>query len=188
MSALTLALRRHPLEVLASLASEPGAFLLEVPDAERSVTLLGCTPTAELRLDADASAWCRDDQPAACFHAIEEFVRDTPLAEPALPFPLAGGVIGYLAYELGSPPAPDGGQLPAAVLRRYDPVLVYDHTRAQYTLLASTSERARAPWLERLATPARPWDGPLATGPLTPSLSLERYRTAVRRILDYLVR
>ena len=46
MSLVPLALRRDPLEVLACLASEPGALLLEVPDPERPVTLIGCRPVA----------------------------------------------------------------------------------------------------------------------------------------------
>ena len=53
MRVVPLALRRDPLDVLASLAAEPHAFLLEVPDAAEPVTLLGCAPRAILRVRAD---------------------------------------------------------------------------------------------------------------------------------------
>src|SRR5437764_551751 len=82
MRVVPLALRRDPTEVLASLADEPGAFLLDVPDPVEPVTLVGCAPAAELRVhaatDGDALA------------AIERFVADTPADAP---FP-CGGVIG----------------------------------------------------------------------------------------------
>src|SRR5437762_206865 len=83
----------------------------------------------------------------------------------------------------GAPPAPDG---PLAVLSRYDPVLAYDRSRAQYTLVCAEPASARVPWLERLAVPAPAWDGPLAAAPLAPLLPRARYLAAVRRILDYL--
>src|SRR5437762_2100833 len=110
-------------------------------------------------------------------------------APATLPY---GSAVGYLAYELGRftepgrdgrPPAPDG---PLAVLSRYDPVLAYDRSRAQYTLVCAGPAGARVPWLERLAAPAPAWGGPLATAPLAPLLPRERYLAAVRRILDYL--
>ena len=47
MAVVPLALRRTPLEVLATLAREPGAFLLDVPDETGRITLLGCAPVAE---------------------------------------------------------------------------------------------------------------------------------------------
>src|SRR5437867_3649891 len=49
MRVVPLALRRDPLEVLASLAAEPGAFLLEVPDPAQPLTLLGCPARAPRR-------------------------------------------------------------------------------------------------------------------------------------------
>src|SRR5437762_2114387 len=110
-------------------------------------------------------------------------------APATLPY---GSAVGYLAYELGRftepgrdgrPPAPDG---PLAVLSRYDPVLAYDRSRAQYTLVCAEPASARVPWLERLAAPAPAWGGPLATAPLAPLLPRARYLAAVRRILDYL--
>src|SRR5206468_727196 len=103
---------------------------------------------------------------------------------------LGGGVVGCLGYELGrliEPPRDGivcGGDLPLALLRRYDPLLAYDRSREQYTLLCS-DPRAGAPWLERLAAPAPSWDGPLG-GPLAPLLAPARYREAVARILAYL--
>src|SRR6266436_4130614 len=113
MRVVPLVLRRDPLEVLASLAAEPGAFLLEVPDPAEPVTLLGCAPRAQLCIRADGSVE-RDGRlergdPLA---ALERFVAEGP----SLPFPY-GSAVGYLAYELGrftepgrdgGPPAPDG--------------------------------------------------------------------------------
>ena len=183
MAVVPLALRRAPLEVLATLAREPGAFLLEVPDETRPFVLLGCAPVAELRVPGGAGG--------DVLAAIERFVAETPLVDPALPFPLAGGVVGCLGYELGRliEPPRDGivraGELPLALLRRYDPLLAYDRSRGQYTLLCSDTRAARVPWLERLAAPAPSWNGPLG-GPLAPLLAPARYRDAVARILGYL--
>src|SRR5437667_267504 len=56
MAVVPLALRRTPLEVLATLAREPGAFLLDVPDETGRVTLLGCAPVAELSISASSLA------------------------------------------------------------------------------------------------------------------------------------
>ena len=182
MATVALALRRDPLDVLGSLAAEPGAFLLEVPDPERPVTLLGCAPVAELRVAPDGTT----GGPAAAdpLRAIEEFIAETPVTDE-LPFPLAGGVVGYLAYEFGRRAARRPVE-PLAVLRRYDPIVVYDRARGQYHLISTDPGRARAPWLERLTAPALPWAGPLVTGPLAACLSGERYRTAVASIHEYL--
>jgi para-aminobenzoate synthetase component I len=183
MGLVPLALRRDPLDVLATLAAERGAFMLDVPDPSRPFTLLGCEPVTELRVSEGAA---RD-----ALGTIEQFVAETPLVDRALPLPLAGGVIACLGYELGQliePPrdgviaAPD---LPLAVLRRYDPLLAYDRSRRQYTLLCADPNAARAPWLEALAAPAPSWDAPLG-GPLAAELPAARYRGAVARVLAYL--
>ncbi len=171
MPLVPLALRRDPLDVLASLAAEPGAMLLAIPDPERPVMLLGASPTAELRIDGRE----RD-----AFARIARFVAETPV-DAGLPFPLAGGVVAALAYELGT-----GAPGTVAVLRRYDPLLVWDTRRAQYALLAIDPARARVPWLERLAAPAASFDGLLGRAPLAPLVSADRYLAAARRILDYL--
>jgi len=181
MPLVPLALRRDPLEVLACLASEPGALLLEVPDPERPVTLIGCRPVAELALHPG------DRDPLA---ALGRFVAETPVADPALPFPLAGGVVACLSYELGVEVAPrriphwNTGAL--AVLRRYDPLLVYDQRRAQYALLALEPAAARARWLERLSGAAPHVEGVLGAAPLAAAMSTACYHAAVRRILAYL--
>jgi para-aminobenzoate synthetase component 1 len=195
MAVVPLALRRDPLEVLASLAAEEGAFLLEVPDARHPVTLLGCAPRAELRVHADGvvhvEAGTRLARPCADpLTAIERFVAETAV-DPALPFPQGGGTVGYLAYELGQLVEPAVGALrppalPLAVLRRYDPVLVYDRTRGQYALVSARPAGARAPWLERLAAPVPAWNRPLAAAPLAPLAPAASYLEAVRRVLAYL--
>ena len=161
MRVVPLALRRDPLEVLASLGAEPGAFLLEVPDAAEPVTLLGCAPRTQLRVLADGHVE-RDGRREAGdpLAAVERFVAEGP----PLPFPY-GGAVGYLAYEFGRFTEPGrGGEAPApevplAVLSRYDPVLAYDRSRAQYTLVCAQPASARVAWLERLAAPAPAWDG-----------------------------
>ena len=188
MRVVPLALRRDPLEVLASLAAEPGAFLLEVPDAAHPTTLLGCAPRAVLRVLADGTVE-RDGGPPAPndpLAALERFVAEEA---SGLPFPL-GGVVGYLAYELGRVTEPAGTCVPTAeplaVLARYDPILVYDRTRGQYALACREGNAARAPWLERLTAPAPTWRGALAGAPLAPRLPRERHLAAVQRILDYL--
>ncbi len=162
MRVVPLALRREPADVLAALAAtEPGAMLCTVPDPDRPVTLVGCAPIAELRLDGS------EDDP---FGAIERFVAAAPVVDPSLPFPMAGGVVGYLAYELGRTAA-RATRLPAAVLRRYDPLLVLDHAHARWSLVGS----APAPWLERLAGASPHWTGPLATAPLAAAFDPAAY-------------
>lgn len=176
-----VALARDPLDVLASLAAEPGALYLEVPDPDHPTTVLSCRPVAELRLGADVR------EPLA---AVAAFARETPRADPRLPFPLGGGSVACLAYELGAAiaprPVPHGGPEPLAVLRRYDPLLLHDRRSGRWSLLALRPEAARVAWLERLAGPVPRWPDPLGAGPLTAALPAARYRAAVRRILDYL--
>jgi para-aminobenzoate synthetase component 1 len=178
MATRPLALARSPVHVLASLAAERGAFALDVPDPIHPVTLLGCAPVEELRLDADA----RDP-----LGEIARFVHATPPLDTTLPFPLGGGLLACLAYELGRhtvaglrSPTTAG---PLAVLRRYDPLLVFDRRRRQYVLVGSTTA---PPWLARLAAPPPDFDGPLATAELCPGFSRAAYRDAVARILAYL--
>jgi para-aminobenzoate synthetase component 1 len=197
MRIVPLALRRDPLDVLATLAGERGAFLLEVPDPVHPATLIGCAPSVVLSISATGRAERSDGvaTPGDPLAAIERFVAETPCAI-APPFPLAGGVVGWLSYELGrvieSPrdagrgPLPDG---PLAVLARYDPLLVYDRNRGQYALVCADPASARAPWLERLSSSsplAAALARPLASAPLAPLLPPAQYRDAVRRILAYL--
>src|SRR5581483_1548670 len=164
MRVVPLALRRDPLDVLASLAAEPHAFLLEVPRI--GTTLLGCAPPAELRVLADGrvvreGSRGSDAEPLA---AIERFVAEAPCH---VPFPF-GTVVGYLAYELGrfTEPPRDGAwrapDVPLAVLARYDPVLAY--RRGQYELVSVDPARGRPRWLERLGTPVSGAAEPFASG------------------------
>jgi para-aminobenzoate synthetase component I len=185
MRVVPLALRRDPLDVLSSLADEPGAFLADVADPACPVTILGCRPTAELRVLADG----RVLGPVAsvdALDAVEEFVAATAATGP---FPL-GAVVGYLAYEFGRFTAPRvlarSPDVPLAVLRRYETVVLHDRTRGQWSVVHAHRDAGPTPWLERLAAPARTWDGRLAAGRLAPLLSHAGYVVAARRILDYL--
>jgi len=181
MAIVSLALRRDPPDVLEALACEPGAFLLTVPDAQRPTTLIGCRPVDELRLDDT------DDDPLG---AAAAFVASAPRLDDALPFPLAGGVVGYLAYEAGRGTAArarrHAGAVPLAVLRRYDPVVLHDHATGQWSVVSRAADAARAPWLGRLTASGASWHGPLATAPLRPGWDARRYVGAVHRILEYL--
>src|SRR5215470_9326561 len=132
MAVRSLPLDLSPVDVLARLAREPGAFSLAVPDPTTPVTLLGCAPVAELRVGPDAVDPLGD---------VVRFIEASPVLDPGLPFPLAGGVLACLAYELGAwtvaglaRPSSAG---PLAVLRRYDPLLVFDHRRGRWLLVGS---------------------------------------------------
>jgi para-aminobenzoate synthetase component 1 len=189
MRVVPLALRRDPLDVLVSLAAEPGAFYVEVRDAAHPVTLLGCAPRVELRVLGDGTVERSDGAVTARdpLAAIEQFVAARP---SALPFPL-GAVVGYFGYELGRFTEPVAATaraaMPLAVLRRYDPMLVYDRQRGQYGLACADAAAARAPWLGRLAEPTRAArQGPLASAPLAPAWSAARYLAAAERVLAYI--
>ena len=181
MALVSLALRRDPASVLAALANEPGALLLDVPDPLRPATLVGCRPSDELRVPDDAL----DPLGLAA-----GYVAHTRPLDPTLPFPLGGGVVGYLAYEAGRATAPrarrHASPVPLAVLRRYDPLLVHEHATGQWSLVSSTAASARAPWLERLTDAPERTDGPLADAPLASVWPDDRHAAAVARILDYL--
>jgi para-aminobenzoate synthetase component 1 len=185
MGIVSLALGREPVDVLGALAGGPGACLVDVPDPERPVTLIGCAPAAELTVDVDGRARRTDGGATAAdpVDAIAAFVAETPAP---------GLVVGYLGYELGrfttaarlaTRPLVAPG-VPLAVLRRYDPLLVYDRGRRQYDLIGS--DPARAPWLERLTATAPAWHGPLATAPLGAAMPARAHRAAVARILEHL--
>ncbi len=191
MSLVPLALGREPIDVLAGFAGEPGAFMLEVPDPERPMVLLGCRPVAELRIGADGRAWRSDGAavPADPLEAVEAFVAASPVADDGL----AGGVVGYLAYEFGrfttEARVPEARLVapgvPLAVLRRYDPLLAFDRVRRQYHLVSAEPGGRRATWLERLTSPPA-WNGALATAPLAALWSVDEYRSAVARVHEHL--
>jgi len=177
MESRPLALRHTPADVLASLAPEPGAFALAVPDPTSPVTLVGCCPIDELRVDPSA---------ADPLGAIVRFLDAAPAS--TLPFPFAGGVIACLAYELGMHTVPGLrhaiGGAPLAILRRYDPLLVYDHHRRTWALVGSHG--AAPAWLERLTQPVPTWHGPLAEHELRADFDRDAYRAAIARIHAYL--
>jgi para-aminobenzoate synthetase component 1 len=188
MRCVPLALRRDPLEVLGSLAGEPGAVLACVPDPVRPSVLVGCRPRASLRVERDGRVVRSDGHAAGgdAFAAMAAFVAEGPAA----PFPL-GAAIGVLAYELGGlveprAVAPADPALPLALLRRYDPMLVHDPVRGQWTIVASDAAAARAPWLEQVGAPGAVWDGPLAGAPLAAAWDRGAYGAAVDRIRGWL--
>ena len=146
MTTAPVAIDRPPCEVLACLAGEPGAFLLDVPDPQRPVTLVGCAPTAELRVEANAT------DPLG---TIARFVDETPLRADDLPFPLAGGVLACFAYELGAHTVPgraagaDVAPDRARRVCRYD-LSVYDRRRggrsSRHPVRAGPSSGDEHPW------------------------------------------
>ena len=177
MESRPLALTRTPADVLACLAGEPGAFALPVPDAAHPVTLIGCGPVDELRIEPHTP------DP---LDAIARFVDATRAS--AAPFPLGGGVIACLAYELGASTVP-GLRLPpiatpVAILRRYDPLLVFEHRERRWTVVGSHG--AAPDWLERITGPIPGWRGPLAEQELVAGFHREAYRAAIARIHAYL--
>ena len=145
------------------LADEPGAFLVEVPDPERPVTLVGCGPTAELCLRAErrsaggASSASSLRRPRRCVPALPARRRRRRVSRlrarrrasrrAPIPQPPASA---RRASTLRSPPGPRP-------------------RRGQWSLVG-TARRLRAPWLERLSRPAPAWNGPLATAPLTAAM------------------
>jgi len=155
-------------------------MLLEVPDPQRPVTLLGCHPVAELRIDAA--------HPAP-LETIAAFLADTAESTRGLAFPY-GGVVACLSYELGARcaprPVPAAFDGPLAVLRRYDPLLVYERQHRRYLLACSTPSRARVEWLRCLEKHAPRWAGPLSREPLAAAWRAEAWIAAVQRILAYL--
>ncbi|MCW5890978.1 MAG: anthranilate synthase component I family protein [bacterium] len=175
MPLLPLVARRDPLEMLAAVGGEPGAMLLDLPDPIHPVTLIGCRPVDELRIAAD------EREPLA---RLARFVAAAPPVGD-LPFPLGGGVVACLTYELGtaiaSRPLPIRTTGPLAVLRRYDPLVVYDRTRRQYALATSDPSRC-VPWLDRLAAPVVAADAALAAGPLAAGMTPAAHHAAVERI------
>jgi para-aminobenzoate synthetase component 1 len=192
MRVIPLAIRRDPIDVLGSLAAEPGAFLVDVPDPAEPTTLLGCAPAVELVVAADGTVTRSDgvSVPRDPLDAIEAFVADADSG--GLPFPLGARVVGWLGYELGRfvegerVRHPVASPMPLAVLARYDTVLAYDRARAQYAIVTDVTGTARAPWLERLsASPSTP-AASLAATPLTALLPQADHHAAVGRILAYL--
>jgi anthranilate/para-aminobenzoate synthase component I len=131
---------------LASLAGEPGAFSLAVPD-----------PVAPSRSSAARpSPSCASTRGRRTRSARSCGSSSVAAARPGAAVPARDGVVGCLAYELGAwtvpglaPAARDG---PLAVLRRYDPVLAFDHRRATWTLIGSSDRDAA--WLARCDAPA----------------------------------
>src|SRR5262249_3294991 len=116
---------------------------------------------------------------------IDAFVAASPHAGDDLPFPLGGGVVACFAYELGAATVPgiaprDPG-VPLAVLRRYDPLLVYERATRRWPLLGGGHA---PPWVARAtraaATPA--------IGPPARVAAFDRARShdATARIRGYL--
>ena len=168
-------LDREPLELLPVLASFPGAALVHVPDARTPVTVMGLTPAAELRIEPDGDT-------ADPIAAIASFIRAAPVAD--LPFPLRGGIVGYLGYELGHWTVPHivrrAATEPLAVLRRYDPLWIFDHQTRQWSRLGidATDQLATL----RAIVPPGDDRSSLAETPLTPAWSAATYGRGLQRI------
>jgi para-aminobenzoate synthetase len=84
-----------------------------------------------------------------------DFLRQHPVCppQPELPFPFAGGWVGYLGYEfkseclgLPSPPSP----LPDAVLLAVDRFLAFDHLEERLYLVALGAAEEAAVWFAQV--------------------------------------
>ena len=130
--------------------------------------------------------------------AVAATLRDWMGAGTAPPsgLPFAGGIIGYLGYELGRawqglPPAHQHS-LPPAAFGRYDWALVVDHRQCAAWLVgqgeATRTEDAWEALCRRFASPAAPADpAPGGAGEiLGDSLPWPAYRDAFARIHHYL--
>jgi para-aminobenzoate synthetase component 1 len=179
MALVPLALRRDPLDAFRGIADEPGAAYVELPDPAHPMVVLSCRPVEELRV--------ADDHPAP-LDAVAAFVARAPAGGNDLPAVVDAGLIGCLAYEAGRPIAPrarrHASALPAALVRRYDPLVVFDRLRARWSVRWQGRPRP-VPWLERLgAGPAA--SAALAPTTLAPAFTPATYRAAVARIQRYL--
>lgn len=178
---------REPLALLPALAAHAGAALVHVPDPIDPVTLVGVEPVAELRVDGDGTISATgvhavESDPIA---AITRFVRESPA--PDASFPLCGGAIGFLAYELGHWTVPRIAARPTttplAVLRRYDPLLVYQHRTARWWV-AGNGTPPLAQW--RTASDVADDGRALTHAPLVPAWTEAEYGDTIRRIHAHL--
>ncbi len=143
-------------------------------------TLLG-EPTGAYRFADDRSAWIGEQAPAFSFthRPFRDLHRVLDADTDAL-------WVGCLGYDLGrwveQMPriAADDRGFPVVQVQRCPGFLVHDHTSGRWS--AHGSYAAAPPQLERLPSTALF----RATGPLTPTTPADRYRGAVRRVIDYI--
>jgi para-aminobenzoate synthetase component 1 len=207
-----LNLRLSPLDVLERLAGLPRLVYLQGIAGPQGCTysVFGWAPRASFEIGAnDTSADAAAGDPLA---ALNHFLTRIPGCECGAPFPLHGGSIGYLAYDLRTAverlptQAYDDLGLPRAVLAWYDPLLVHEdaggprHHDApeRYYLVSSrhrsvagaqgaggSHRRTLAGRLRRHPSPPTPRAAALA-GPLTSNMSPAQYHAAIGRIHDYI--
>ncbi|RRV05185.1 aminodeoxychorismate synthase component I [Pseudomonas sp. v388] len=182
-----------PAEYFLRIRHAPGAVLLDSgrPGADRGrFDLLSAWPVDQLAVEADESG-------AAFLQRLRDSLAG--LGEAQLPagseLPFAGGLIGYLGYDLGRrlEPLPeraiDDLRLPDARLGLYAWAVITDH-HARTTQLVCHPCVAEADKRRLLGLFAQPADRQPAafelTGPFRADLSPEQYRAAFDKIQGYI--
>lgn len=200
-----------PSALLTRCTGQPFAFALD-GGTEQSWgcghALLGFRPRATLRVAANGVAHVRDGSvqrwsgdPLTLLDRFRAVYATAPEPEP-----FTGGVIAALSYDLqwwvDGPRAQlhmpavrcagDESALPVLHAAYYDWLLSYSYAERRYRLASAQRSRAE---LQRLATEisrlaAVPYPRPRRRPPPAPrvlsNFTVDQYRTAVRRILDYI--
>ena len=214
-----------PREVLTRLHGLPGRVLLESAGGGAGYSLFACDPVLVFRVREGRATLAGEsavtgsgglDVSGTALDALEVLLGTLRGPPPPAGIPFAGGMIGYLAYEVGDlledlpPPPPDDVGMPEAWFGVYDRALLWDHPsgrcRAVATPLPGRSPREARSRLRELvsvvlgagpvASDSAPWatrgSAARASGPLSPSskpissLTESGFKKGVERIRDYI--
>lgn len=132
--------------------------------------------------------------PAGAFAGLRELLAGAAAGDSS--WPIAGGAIGYLGYELGRavaklPPAKPGvpAFMPEAAIGLYAWTVVVDHAerRAALTSLAAFPDEEAAALRDRLLAGAPPAREPFrAAGEIASTLEREAYLPRAARVIGYI--
>jgi para-aminobenzoate synthetase component 1 len=204
--------RRTPLELFHLIAHRPYAFLLDSAldvSGQGNHSYFGCEPAAVLRGSGrelefvsgrERLTWHGDP-----FEALECALASFRSTPPPGALPFAGGLVGYLGYDLRDQVerltrrTPADLPVPDLVLGLYDAVVAHDHVTGQ-TFLCSTGYPEREPnasrrwarqrlhWLRNLfgAVELPRTSGPPRLLGLSANFTREDYLDAVERALGYI--
>ncbi len=200
----------EPRDALARCAGLPGRVLLESAGGRGSYSFLGCDPILVLRVKGGRASLAGNleltNSPSRAgshdpFLLLGTLLNDLRGPSPPPGIPFAGGIVGYLAYELAdllerlpAPPA-DDVRMPDAWFGVYDGGLVWDHPSGRCRAVATelpggsgrdASSRVRALLDLMRGGPRTPevWGGTATR--ITSSLSRTEYRQGVERIREYI--